>query len=129
MKSLRLQILRDCEGKGLTGCLTALVLLGCTVYLAFTVGPIYYSNYNFESDLKTEVSRAGAHFYDDETVIRDVLDLGKKNEIRLEKQNVRIDRFAGQMHVNVNYSVPVDFGVMQKNLAFQLTASSFLGSL
>lgn len=129
MKSLRLQILLDCEGKGLMGCLMALVLFGCAIFLAVTVGPIYYSNYNLESDLKTEVSRAGAHFYDDETVIRDVIDLGKKNEIRLEKKNIRIDRFAGQMHINIDYAVPVDFGVMQKDLAFRISASSFLGSL
>ncbi len=121
--------LRDCEGKGLMGCMTALVLLGCAIYLGVTLGPIYYSNYNFESDVKTEVSRAGSHFFDDETVIKDVIDLGKKNEIRLEKENIKIDRFAGQMHINVNYSVPVDFVVMQKNVAFQVSASSFLGSL
>jgi hypothetical protein len=129
MKSPRPQILLDCEGKGLMGCLIALVLLGCTIYLAVTLGPVYYSNYNFESDVKMEASRAGSHFFDDETVIRDVLDLGRKNEIRLNKENIKIDRFAGQMHINVNYSVPVDLVVMQKNITFRVSASSFIGSL
>ena len=129
MKPLRLQILLDCEGKGLMGCLTAVVLLGLAIYLGITLGPIYYSNYNFESDVKTEVSRAGSHFFDDETVIKDVIDLAKKNEIRIDRQNIRIDRFAGQMHISVNYSVPVDFVVMQKDVSFQVSASSFLGSL
>jgi hypothetical protein len=127
MKSL--SRLLDSEGKGLLGCLTALVLLGVGIYLGITLGPIYYSNSNFESDIKTEVSRAGAHFYDDETIIKDVIDLGKKNEIRLERQNIKVDRFAGQMHINVNYSVPVDFIVMQKELNFRVSASSFVGSL
>ena len=129
MKSLRPNILLDCEGKGLMGCLMALVLLGCAIYLGVTLGPIYYSKYNFESDLKTEVSRAGSHSLDDETVIKDVIALGKKNEIRLERQNIKIDRFAGQLHISVNYSVPVDLGVMQKNVIFQISASSFVGSL
>jgi hypothetical protein len=129
MKSLLLRRLLDSEGKGLLGCMTALVLLGVAIYLGITLGPIYYSNYNFESDVKTEVSRAGAHFYDDQTVIRDIIDLGKKNEIRLEKQNIKIERFAGQMHINVNYSVPVDFIVIQKNVGFRVSVSSFVGSL
>jgi hypothetical protein len=129
MKPLHLQRLIDSEGKGMVGCLTALVLLGVAIYLGITLGPIYYSNYNFESDIKTEVSRAGSHFYDDETVIKDVIDLGKKNEIRLDRQNIRIDRFAGQMHINVNYSVPVDFIVMQKDVDFKVRVSSFVGSL
>jgi hypothetical protein len=129
MKPVHLQHLQDSEGKGMIGCLTALVMLGVAIYLGITLGPIYYSNYNFESDIKTEVSRAGSHFYDDETIVKDVIDLAKKNEIRLERQNIRINRYAGQMHINVNYSVPVDLIVMQKNMDFKVAVSSFVGSL
>ena len=129
MKSQRFQRLLDPEGKGLIGCLAALVLLGVGIYLGITLGPIYYSNYNFESEIKTEVSRAGSHLFDDETIIKDVIDLGKRNEIRVERKDIKIDRFAGQMHINVKYSVPVDFIFMQKNMTFRVTASSFVGSL
>ena len=129
MKYLGLQRLLDSEGKGLIGCLAALVLLGIGIYLSVTLGPVYYSNYNFESEMKTEVSRAGSHLYDDETVIRDVLDLARRNEIHIERQNIRIDRFAGQVHINVSYSVPVDFLIMQKDVSFRVSTSSFVGSL
>jgi hypothetical protein len=99
------------------------------IYLAIIVGPIYYSNYNFESDVRTEIVRAGAHFLDDDTITKDILDLAKRDEIRLAKDNIAIDHFAGQVHVHVHYSVPVDFGPIEHNLSFQISGSSFTGSL
>jgi len=121
--------LRDCEGKGLIGCVIFIVLIGIAIFLAIQLVPIYYSNYNLESDVKTEVSRAGAHFLDDEIVIRDILDMAKRNEIQLTRQNVKLQRFAGQIQVEVNYTVPVDFGIMKRDVSFQIKTSSFIGSL
>ena len=80
-----------------------------------------------ESDVKTEVSRAGAHFLDDDTITKDILAMAKKNEIRLTNQNISIDRFAGQVHINVHYAVPVNLIVFHHDLMFQINASSFIG--
>jgi hypothetical protein len=120
---------RDCEGKGLLGCLAFLLLFGVAIFLAIKLGPIYYANYNFESDLKTEVSRAGARFMDDETIVRDVLGLAGKNGIKLKRENIRIERFAGQIHLDVHYSVPVDFTMLRRDWNFEIKVSSFMGAL
>ncbi len=121
--------LRGCEGKGLVGCMTFLILFVAAAIVAIKVGPIYYANFNFESDVKTEASRAGARFLDDETIVKDLIAMAKKNEIRIRKENIKIDRFAGQLHIEVNYSVPVDFFFLERNLNFKIKASSFVGSL
>ncbi len=129
MKSKYLRRLHDPEGKGMLGCLILIVLTGMAIYLAIELVPIYYSNFNFESDVKTEVSRAGAHFLDDDTITKDILAMAKNNEIRLTKENISIDRFAGQVHINVHYAVPVNFIIFDHDLVFQINASSFIGTL
>lgn len=119
----------DSEGKGLFGCLAFLVLLGVAIYLGITLGPIYYSNFNFESNVKTEASRAGARSFDDQTIVKEILEMAKRNEIQLTAKDIFIERFAGQVHITVHYAVPVDFVFFARNMSFQIKASSFTGAL
>ena len=121
--------LRSPEGKGVIGCILALVLFAVAIYLGITLGPIYYSNFNLESGVKTTVSRAGAHFFNDEQIIAEIMDLAKRDDIRINKENILVDRFAGQVHIKVSYSVPVDFIVVEHDLNFKIEASSFIGTL
>jgi hypothetical protein len=130
MKSKNLsRLIHESEGKGLLGCLMSIVLFGVAVFLAITLGPIYYNNLNFESDVKTEVSRAAAHTMSSDTIVKDILDLARKNEISLKKQNIQIERYAGQIDVTVDYSVPVDLLVIERDFNFKINVSSFVGSL
>ncbi len=129
MKSKYLRRLRDPEGKGMIGCTLMIVLVAVAIYLAILLAPIYYANFNFEAEIKTEVSRAGAHFLDDETIAKDILDMARRNEIRIKRQNISIERFAGQVHVNVQYAVPVDFILFQHDVAFEIKGDSFIGTL
>jgi len=59
-------------------------------FMVIRVGPDYYAYKSFEADVKTEASRAGANFLDDETILRNVIDLARKNEIRLKEENVKM---------------------------------------
>jgi len=129
MRSDNLHRLHDSNGKGMLGCMFLIVLIGVVIYLGIVLAPIYYSNFNFESAVKTEISRAGAHFLDDETMTKDILDIARRNEINLKRENISIERFAGQVHVNVHYAVPVDFIVFKRALVFEIDESSFIGTL
>jgi hypothetical protein len=122
-------ILRDCQGKGLFGCLVSLVLMAVAIFLAIKLGPMYYANYNLEADVETEASRAGARFLDNDTIINDILVMAKKNEIKLTKENVSVERFAGQIHIEIRYAVPADFVFFERNMNFEISASSFIGTL
>jgi hypothetical protein len=118
-----------CDGKGIAGCLVSLFVLLVAIFVGIKVIPIYYANSSFESAVKTEASRAGAHFFDDETITKDVLDLAKRNDIRIKRENIKIERFAAQVHMYITYSVPVDFVFYQRNLVFNIKTSSLIGSL
>ncbi len=129
MKAENLRSLLGHEGKGITGCLLFIVLIAVAIMLAVRLGPVYYANYNLEQDVKTEASRAGAHFLNDETIIRDIRDMARKNEIELKRDNIKIKRFAGQVHITVNYSVPIDLVFYKYNMDFEIETSSFVGAL
>jgi hypothetical protein len=124
-----MKFLRGDEGKGTAGCLFSLLILIVGILVAVKAGPPYFAYKSFESDVKTEISRAGAHFYDDELLMRNLLDLAKKNEIRLNQDEVKIERFAGQIFVTITYSVPLDLFVYQRDMDFNIAASSFIGRL
>lgn len=121
--------LRSNEGKGTAGCLFSLLLLALATVAAIKVGPPYFAYRSLQADVKTEVSRAGAHFYDDETLIKGILDLARKNEIPLKREAIKVERFAGQLYIKIHYSVPVDFLVYQRDVDFDITAQSFIGRL
>ncbi len=123
------QSLQDQEGKGAAGCLLFLMIAAVVIFLAARIGPAYYANKSLEADLRTEASRAGANFLSDESILKNVLDLARRNEIRLKRENVKLERFAGQIFITVSYSVPVDLIVTERTMEFNIKASSFIGRL
>lgn len=129
MKSKGSDILLNSEGKGLIGCIGAIILLAALIFVGIKLGPIYYSNLLFEEDIKNVTSRAGTHGLTDEVIIEDILELARKNNIEMTKKeaskNITIERYAGLVHIEVHYWVPVDFLVLKKNFEFQIKASSF----
>jgi hypothetical protein len=120
---------RECAGKGTTGCLIFVLLFGCAMLAGARVIPVYYSFSSFETDVKTEISQAGARFYDDETVIKHVLDIAKRNEIRLQREDITVEHIASQLQISIHYSVPVDLMVYEHNMDFKIRASSYVGTL
>jgi hypothetical protein len=121
--------LLDTDGKGLTGCLVFLVFLGILCFAVIRVGPDYYGFKSFEADVKTEASRAGANFFDDETIVKDIIDLARKNEIRLKEENIKVERFAGQIFIKVHYVLNADFIVYQRDIDMDFSVSSYIGRL
>lgn len=129
MKSQDRNFLRSSEGKGMVGCLIFIVLLAVAVYVAIQVGPVYYSNYAMESELKKEISRAGAHSLDDEQIVQDVMNIARRNDVPLQEENITVQHVAGQVGVEINYAVPVNLIVLERDLNFKIKVSSFVGSL
>jgi len=121
--------LRDAEGKGALGCLFTLVLIAVAAFLTVAMGPPYYAYKNLEHEVKNEASRAGANFSDDETVINNVIDLARRNEIQLKPENIKLERFAGKLTIKVHYTVPVNLIVTDHTMVFDIQAKSLVGRL
>jgi hypothetical protein len=117
------------EGKGTLGCIFSLVLLGAAVFVGVQVGPPYFAYKSLEADVSTEVSRAGAHFFNDTQIVQNVLDVARKNEILLKAEDIKVERLAGQVYVSIHYQVPVDLGFLEHTFDFRIKVSSFVGAL
>jgi len=130
MKFLDFDAFLDSEGKGFIGCMAAIILFVALIFVIIKVGPIYYTNFIFDEDVKTAVSRASALSLSNEAIVKDILELAKKNHINITsktaKKDISIERYAGQIHVEVRYFVPVDFLIMKKTLKFEVKTSSFI---
>jgi hypothetical protein len=122
-------VLKNHEGKGTLGCMVSLALLCGGILLTIQAGPPYFAFRGLENDVKTEVSRAGAHFFNNDVLIQNILDVAKKNEVPLKAENIKVERFAGQVQVVIQYSVPMDFYIFQHTVDFNIKASSFVGTL
>jgi len=129
MKSRCRNLLHNTEGKGITGCLVFIVLLGLTIFLSIELIPVYYSYYSMESEVKREISKAGAHSLRDEEIVHNILDVAKRNDVPLKEEGIQIERIAGQIIIIVRYAVPTDFVVLKRDLNFQIRVSSFVGAL
>ncbi len=121
--------LRNAEGRGTVGCLFSLALIAVVVIAGIRVVPVYYAVKSFEADMRTEVSRAGAHFYSDETLVKNIVDLAKRNELTLKGDDVKVEHLAGQIFVKIHYTTPIDFLLFERPVDFDLKASSFIGRL
>ncbi len=124
-----IKIMRNEEGKGLAGCVTFLVLAVVVAAVGVKIWPDYYACSSMNTDLKTEVSRAGANFLDEDVLMKNIIQLAKRNEIKLEKDQVKIERFAGQYNVTVIFITPIDLYFFTWNMNCTLKASSFIGRL
>ncbi len=117
------------EGKGMMGCLISLVILGLLVVVTLRAGPPYFAYRSFEADLRKEISRAGANAWDEETTTRNILELAKRNELPLARENITVERTAGMIHVRVLCTVPLDLIVYERQIKFEIRTSSLIGRL
>ncbi len=118
-----------CEGKGSLGCLVSILLMTALIVIGIRIGPPYFSYKSLQGDVGTEISKAGAHYFTDEVLVQNILDVAKKNEVRLKREDIKVERFAGQVQVSFQYSVPVDLIVFQHRFEFKIKASSYIGAL
>ena len=116
-------------GKGAVGCLIFLLVLAICILAVVRLWPDYYAYKTLDTELRTEASRAGANFLEDEAIMANVLQLAKRSDVYITKKNVKIARIAGQIFITVHYSVPIDFIFYTWNMECDIKASSFVGRL
>ena len=117
------------EGRSTLGCIFYLLLFMVAVYASIQIVPVYSANINFETDVKTEVSRAGARILGDDTIADEIINLAQKNDISLEKEDIKIERSPDELRVTINYIKPVNFIFFTRDFHFTVKESSFLGTL
>jgi hypothetical protein len=126
---MKLGRFQSSEGKSTLGCIFYLLLFIAAVYASIQVIPVYYANLNFGTDVKMEVSRAGARTLGDEKIVEELLDLARKNDVSLEKNDIKIEHFPDELRITITYCESVNLILFTKDFHFTLKESSFVGTL
>ena len=117
------------EGKGSLGCMFSIVALIVGAFVGIKTLPLYYSVNTFETDVKSEVTRAGARFYDDTTVVNDILELAKKDEVGVKPENVKVRREGNQLFVTIDWTAPVDLIFFEYTFQLSVNTSGYVGKV
>lgn len=95
------------KGESNFGCLFALVLLLVGLLIGWKMIPIKVKAAEMKDVVVDESRAAGSH--NDKQIMASILDQAKKLELPITEDDVKINRRANDISVEVNYTVPVTF--------------------
>src|SRR5690348_10572725 len=100
--------------KGLIG----LAVIAGGFYVAWSLIPPYFYNYQFQDDLDDVARRVSYVSIDDDQVKQMVIRKAQQEEITLKEDQISITRNGATIGITVKYSVHVDMAVHPVDLAF-----------
>ena len=118
---------RNQQGRGNLGCIFTFLLLGVVGYLGYKLVPPYMNHYQLKDALDEvavyEIAGIGASKKGtagdiQETVINKAKDMG----IRLDRENIKIERMTDKIYIHVKYSVPIELPSGLYEMKFEFTS-------
>ena len=103
------------------------MILVAFIYVAAMILPVLINEYQFQDSLQNIARFASVNRKNSEQVRKDVLDEAQKEDLPVQAEDIKVESNAGNVHINVDYSVTVDLKVYQWTLNFHPAASN--GSL
>ena len=98
---------RSEAGEGQGGCLVGIVLLLIAGFIAFKMIPVKVKAAELRSTVVDEAKSAGTH--SDDRIRKAIMDKAQEQGLPLAETDIRIERTANLIRVNVEYTVPVVF--------------------
>jgi cell division protein FtsL len=100
------------------------VILVAFIYGAAMVLPVLINEYQFQDSLQTIARFASVNHRSSELVKKEILDAAEKEDLPVEEEDIKVQDRAGNVQINVDYSVTVDLKVYQLTLNFHPQASN-----
>lgn len=98
---------RNQRGEGQGGCVFGLILLLIGIFIAFKLIPVKVKAAELRQTVHDESKMAGMR--DDGRIMRGILKKAEELRLPVTEDNVKINRGANQISIDVQYVVPVDF--------------------
>lgn len=89
------------------GCLFGLVLLALALFVAYKMVPVKIRAADLKQTIEDEAKSAGTH--NDDRIQQAILDKAKEQNLPVTAEDVKIKREHGEISVDVEYTVPIDF--------------------
>jgi hypothetical protein len=100
------------------------VILVAFIYGAAMVLPVLINEYQFQDSLQTIARFASVNRRSIELVKKEILDAAEKEDLPVQAEDIKVQDHAGNVQINVDYSVTVDLKVYQLTLNFHPQASN-----
>jgi cell division protein FtsL len=100
------------------------MILVAFIYVVAMILPILINEYQFQDSVQDIARFASINRKTNEQIQKAVLDEAQKEDLPVEAEDIKVQSQAGNVHINVDYSVTVDLKVYQWTLNFHPTASN-----
>jgi hypothetical protein len=95
------------RGEGQLGCLVGLIVLAIAIFLAWKMIPAKVRAAELRGLVVDEAKSAGTH---NDGKIRDfILNKARENNLPVTEENIKISRAHGEITVDVEYVIPIEF--------------------
>jgi len=112
------------SGKGHLKAIVWTMILVAFIYSAALILPVLINEYQFQDTLQDIARYASVNRKNNDQVRQAVLAEAQKEDLPVEAEDIKVEGNAGNIHINVDYSVTVDLKVYQWTLNFHPAASN-----
>ena len=100
------------------------MILVAFIYAAVMLIPVLINEYEFQDSLQNIARFASVNRKNNEQVKQAVLEEAQKEDLPVQAEDIKVEGSAGNVHINVDYSVTVDLKVYQWTLNFHPAATN-----
>jgi predicted membrane protein len=100
------------------------IMIYITVFAAVIVIPVLISEYEFQDSLQNIARFASVNRKTNEQIKQAVMEEAQKEDLPVQAEDIKVEGNAGNVHINVDYSVTVDLKVYQWTLNFHPAATN-----
>ena len=100
------------------------MILAAFIYVAAMTLPVLMNEYQFQDSIQDIARFASATRKSNDQVRQAVLAEAQKEDLPVEADDIKVEGNAGNIHINVEYSVTIDLKVYQWTLNFHPAASN-----
>ena len=116
---------RDGEsGKGTLKAVVWTMILVAFIYATAMVLPVLINEYQFQDSIQDIARFASVNRKSNEQIQKAVLEEAQKEDLPVEAADIKVVSNAGNIHINVDYSITIDLKVYQWTLNFHPAASN-----
>ena len=112
------------RGEGALKAIIWTLILVTFIYASVLVLPVLINEYEFQDSLQDIARYASVNRRNSDQVRKAVLDEAQKEDLPIGADDIKVEGNAGNIHIDVDYSVTVDLKVYQWTLNFHPAASN-----
>jgi cell division protein FtsL len=100
------------------------MILVAFIYAAAMILPVLINEYQFQDSIQDIARFASVNRRNPEQIQKAVLDEAQKEDLPVQADDIKVQSNAGNIHINVDYSVTVDLKLYKLTLNFHPAASN-----